>query len=175
MQTSFTYDCAAHFVHFAYKFTGKERDTESGLDYFGSRYYSSNMGRFMSPDPKQPSMKHLMNPQKWNKYAYVLNNPLSLIDPDGMEELQIQLRAFIPQSRVGPYRGDNRGPITSQSVTSRTQITFTMQADRSMLPGGASPVTQSLHPGAVPVRAKGTLLRIGMRGDTSPQSGYDIL
>ena len=31
-------------------FTGKERDTESGLDYFGARYYTSSMGRFMSPD-----------------------------------------------------------------------------------------------------------------------------
>jgi len=34
----------------AYRYTGKERDTESGLDYFGARYYGSNMGRWMSPD-----------------------------------------------------------------------------------------------------------------------------
>ncbi len=47
----FTYDCTPHFVHCAYKFTGKERDAESGLDYFGARYYASSMGRFMSPDP----------------------------------------------------------------------------------------------------------------------------
>ena len=49
-QTTFTYDCAPSFVHLAYEFTGKERDTESGLDYFGVRYFGSGMGRFMSPD-----------------------------------------------------------------------------------------------------------------------------
>ena len=49
MQTSFIYDCTPHFMYFAYKFTGKERDAESGLDYFGARYYASNMGRWMSP------------------------------------------------------------------------------------------------------------------------------
>ena len=59
-------------MHLAYKFTGKERDTESGLDYFGARYYGSSMGRFMSPDPLGG---HMENPQSLNKYAYALNNP----------------------------------------------------------------------------------------------------
>ena len=66
-----------------YKFTGKERDSESGLDNFGARYDSSQFGRFMSPDPgnwgADPS-----NPQSWNAYSYVLNNPLNAIDPSGM-------------------------------------------------------------------------------------------
>jgi RHS repeat-associated protein len=64
-----------------YKFTGKERDTESGLDDFGARYYSSNMGRFMSPD--SPGFTHLSNPQAWNLYSYTYNNPISFVDPDG--------------------------------------------------------------------------------------------
>ncbi len=68
-----------------YKFTGKERDTESGLDYFGARYYGSNMGRFMSPDPLLGSGRP-WNPQTWNRYAYVLNNPLSFTDPNGLYE-----------------------------------------------------------------------------------------
>lgn len=68
-------------------FTGKERDRESGLDYFGARYYASSMGRFMSPDwsakaTPVPYAK-LDNPQSLNLYAYVGNNPLSHIDPDG--------------------------------------------------------------------------------------------
>ncbi len=70
-----------------YKFTGKERDTESGLDYFGARYYGSNMGRFMSPDWAAKAMPvpyaKLDNPQSLNLYAYVGNNPLSRRDPDG--------------------------------------------------------------------------------------------
>jgi RHS repeat-associated protein len=110
-------------------FTGKERDAESGNDYFGARYYASSMGRWMSPDPKQPNIKHLFNPQKWNKYNYVLNNPLSNIDPDGLEEITVQLRAYIPQAHQGPYRGDNRGPTTSQNVTSRTSITVRVETD----------------------------------------------
>jgi RHS repeat-associated protein len=62
-------------------YTGKERDTESGLDYFGARYYGSNMGRFMSPD--KPVDQHPEDPQSWNLYTYVRNNPLSSIDQDG--------------------------------------------------------------------------------------------
>jgi RHS repeat-associated protein len=67
-----------------YKFTGKERDAESGLDYFGARYYGSGMGRFMSADPLMASA-HASDPQSWNRYAYTFNNPLRYIDPDGME------------------------------------------------------------------------------------------
>lgn len=65
------------------RFTGKERDVESGLDYFGARYYGSGMGRFTSPD--SPSYANRMNPQTWNLYAYGLNNPLIFVDPDGHE------------------------------------------------------------------------------------------
>ena len=62
--------------------TGKERDAESGLDYFGARYYGSSMGRFMSPDPLGG---HLEDPQTLNKYSYVANNPLSRTDPTGLD------------------------------------------------------------------------------------------
>ena len=62
-------------------FTGKERDTESGNDYFGARYFGSSMGRMMSPDPIGGDMT---NPQSLNKYAYALNNPLRFTDPTGL-------------------------------------------------------------------------------------------
>jgi RHS repeat-associated protein len=67
--------------------TGKERDTESGNDYFGARYYASSMGRFMSPDwsAKQDPVPYarLDNPQTLNLYAYLRNNPLAGVDADG--------------------------------------------------------------------------------------------
>ena len=70
-----------------YKFTGKERDAESGLDYFGARYYGSSMGRWMSPDwsavPVGVPYASLNDPQSLNLYAYVGNNPLSHRDSDG--------------------------------------------------------------------------------------------
>jgi RHS repeat-associated protein len=75
-----------------YKFTGKERDDETGLDYFGARYYSNGLGRFVSGDLKRFALRHLLNPQKLNKYSYVLNNPLALIDPDGLEEFRVFVR-----------------------------------------------------------------------------------
>jgi RHS repeat-associated protein len=64
------------------KFTGKERDAESGLDYFGARYYGSALGRFTSPDPSKLSVLPAF-PQTWNRYSYVYNNPLALKDSDG--------------------------------------------------------------------------------------------
>ncbi len=65
-------------------FTGKERDTESGNDYFGARYYASTMGRFMSPDPSGLTYADPANPQSLNLYSYVLDNPLKFVDPTGM-------------------------------------------------------------------------------------------
>jgi len=66
-------------------FTGKERDSDSGNDYFGARYYTSTMGRFSSPDPGWFLSTRLRNPQTWNLYSYVLNNPLRFVDPDGYD------------------------------------------------------------------------------------------
>jgi RHS repeat-associated protein len=65
-----------------YKFTAKERDTESGLDYFGARHYASSMGRWMSPDAPFAD-QHPASPQSWDMYLYTRNNPLSAVDADG--------------------------------------------------------------------------------------------
>jgi RHS repeat-associated protein len=64
-----------------YKFTGKERDSESGLDNFGVRYYGSSLGRMMSPDSGVDQYPE--DPQSWNLYSYVRNNPVNAIDPNG--------------------------------------------------------------------------------------------
>jgi RHS repeat-associated protein len=65
-----------------YKFTGQERDPETTLDYFIARYYASNYGRFFSPDLPFVD-QHTVNPQSWNLYTYVRNNPLRYNDPTG--------------------------------------------------------------------------------------------
>lgn len=72
-------------------FVGKEKDSESGLYYFGARYMDSTAGRFTAPDSIGPINQMtgkindsiLWNPQRLNVYAYSLNNPYRFIDPDG--------------------------------------------------------------------------------------------
>lgn len=67
------------------RFTGKERDPETGLDYFGARYYGSKIGRFTTTDPVYTWRENLVDPQRWNRYAYARNNPLRYVDPDGRQ------------------------------------------------------------------------------------------
>jgi RHS repeat-associated protein len=70
-------------------FTGKERDSESGNDYFGARYYASTMGRWLSPDSSTMEVlwpvpyADLSKPQSLNLYVYGANNPLKFRDLDG--------------------------------------------------------------------------------------------
>ena len=75
------YDGLCQHASFAYKFTGKERDAESVLDYFDARHYGSSLGRFMQTDPMGGKTE---DPQRLNRYVYVRNNPLTFTDPSGM-------------------------------------------------------------------------------------------
>jgi RHS repeat-associated protein len=64
-----------------YRFTGYERDGETGLDYAFARYYNSRLGRFMSGDPLDGDTS---DPQSLNRYPYARNNPINLVDPSGL-------------------------------------------------------------------------------------------
>ncbi|MGC2400278.1 MAG: RHS repeat-associated core domain-containing protein [Acidobacteriaceae bacterium] len=66
------------------KFTGQEYDSESGLYQFPFRYFESPMARFMTADPAGLAAADPTNPQTWNRYAYVINNPVLLTDPTGL-------------------------------------------------------------------------------------------
>jgi RHS repeat-associated protein len=63
-----------------YRYTGKELDFDSGLYYYGARYYDSEIGRFTTADTVKGSM---VNPQTLNRYSYVTNNPMKYVDPSG--------------------------------------------------------------------------------------------
>ena len=84
------------------KFSGKEQDTESGLYYFGARYYDPSLYRFLSPDPVIPTDRALYSPQRWNLYAYCLGNPLNYADGDGKYSKYVHLNlTFILGLKVG--------------------------------------------------------------------------
>jgi RHS repeat-associated protein len=102
------------------RFTGKERDNESGNDYFGARYYASSMGRWLSPDWSAKIMPvpyaKLDNPQSLNLYAYVLNNPLKTVDKDGHVD--------------DPCKG--RSDCTVKIDKERNQMTVTQTSEKTV-------------------------------------------
>jgi RHS repeat-associated protein len=105
----------------AHKFTGYERDSETGNDYASNRYYGSRYGSFMSPDPTGIFLGNLNDPQSLNLYSYVRNNPLNFTDPSGLcfNPKNPNLPAYGPCA--AEYR--NTGPTTFD-VFAEFQILF---------------------------------------------------
>jgi RHS repeat-associated protein len=111
-----------------YKFTGKERDSESGLDNFEARYLGSSLGRFMSPDPGEDSgFDHMGDPQAWNGYAYVRNSPTVKTDPDGTNysvcDTNGQNCADLTNDQFNQYLQSIQG--TNTTVNSAGQVQYT--------------------------------------------------
>jgi len=104
-----------------YKFTGKKRDAETGIDYFGARYYSSAMGRFLSPDwsAKEEPVPYakLDDPQSLNLYAYVENNPLARDDLDGHAFGLDDLVGAVAGAAVGALVEVGKDLLTGQKIT----------------------------------------------------------
>jgi RHS repeat-associated protein len=131
-------------------FTGKERDSESGNDYFGARYYGSSMGRIMSPDPESATPLQVLNPQRWDKYSYGLNNPLAFTDSDGRDAAAVNFSKEIAvvghegimsvtpdgtvrYARFGPVGGGRAtGVGLVQSFTLQTKVQFDSQGNPTL-------------------------------------------
>jgi RHS repeat-associated protein len=88
--------------------TQKERDVETGLDYFLARYYSSTQGRFSSINPENAGAS-LIHPQRWNGSGYSLNNPLRFIDPDGLRWAQTPVEGGIQYLWFDHNKKDDNG------------------------------------------------------------------
>lgn len=94
-----------------YTYTGKEYDDETGLVYFGGRYYSPLLGRWATPDPlfvDNPA-KATENPLASNLYAYVNNSPINFVDPDGFEPwptIDFPNATMLPSNAVERYYAD---------------------------------------------------------------------
>ena len=102
------------------RFTGKERDAETGLDYFGARYYGSKIGRFTTVDPAYTIKENLVDPQRWNKYAYGRNNPLRYVDPDG----RLDYSADLLGKSLNVHIDDRLSGQRQQELKSRLDASF---------------------------------------------------
>ncbi len=103
------------------QFTGKERDSESNLDYFGARYYSARLGRFVSPD--EPLVdQSASDAQSWNLYGYVRNNPLHFFDPTGCKCVTTD---------DGSTGDDGEGELPESAVASLAMTTRKSKPPRS--------------------------------------------
>ncbi|MEK6408836.1 MAG: RHS repeat-associated core domain-containing protein, partial [Acidobacteriota bacterium] len=132
------------------KFTQKERDSESGLDYFLARYYSSAQGRFTSVDPAGIGKGHLIKPQLLNRYEYAINNPLRFFDPDGQFPYDFHVRAFAPPKSFSGagFRDDGRGFSADPNVTSRVKQSFTVDPTARTFSGAKTASDASYWNGA---------------------------
>ena len=95
LHTSATAHWTQFTAYWTYTFSAKERDPETGLSYFGSRYYSSDLSIWLSVDPmsaKYPSL---------SPYTYCANNPVRCVDPNGEE---IEYNSFVDRLIVGLTR-----------------------------------------------------------------------
>jgi RHS repeat-associated protein len=116
-----------------YKFTSKERDAESGLDYFGARYYGSPMGRWMTPDwstsPATVPYANFVDPQTLNLYGYIRNTPLAHEDANGhccsageMADWLVE-KARVAQDFYNDMAVNSGNAELSQAVTMTTGMT----------------------------------------------------
>jgi RHS repeat-associated protein len=99
------------------QFAGKERDRETGFDYFGARYYSGATGRFTTADSALILAEAMEHPQRWNRYAYVSNNPLRKIDPDGHWERDVHYELTRVLARAAGFDAEESSRIALANQT----------------------------------------------------------
>ncbi len=119
------------------KFATYRRDSESNLDYAWNRYYNNVTARFMSPDPYSPSASP-SNPQSWNRYSYVLNDPIGINDPTGRDDAACDDGCSdAPYSDSGSTGGDgSSGGSSSTANYTSADVTGTHCYD----PSTAAPI-----------------------------------
>lgn len=116
------------YHHSTLHFTGKERDPESGLDNFGARYDSSNLGRFMSPDPSNYGAID-ESPQTWNAYSYVANNPLNAVDSRGLDCVYVSDDQKSATVRTGDCKSDTDNGIFVDGTVKSLSLSVSNQGD----------------------------------------------
>lgn len=109
-----------------------DEDAANYLDYMHARYYDPNRGRFLSVDPSMDLKANLPNPQRWNRYSYVSNNPINKIDPDGRDEYAMMENAPRTQAELQQLAAFNRkwlpialAPAGGAALSTLARVAFT--------------------------------------------------
>ena len=143
-----------------FRFTGHERDAESGLDFMPNRTYGPVVRRFWQVDPlahKLPS---------WSPYVYSFNHPLVFRDPTGVIAYPITIRSFAPWDHFGGIfhgDGENRGFTTSLSATARIHQTIDFDTDRTTIEPTVSSSTSRIRFIGLPSESKPSVVKKGPR------------
>jgi RHS repeat-associated protein len=160
------------------RFAGKERDPETAstagalepLSYFGARHYQNQIGRFATVDPVVPVQDALVDPQRWGRYAYVRNNPLRFVDPDGRELVGAAIGA-VAGAGFG-IAGQLAANYTAQRWDPSRKLTDgIVQAAAVGLVEGA---VQGLFLGVVPAYRAFQAVRVGLTGDAILQAATKV-
>ncbi|HEX7126004.1 MAG TPA: RHS repeat-associated core domain-containing protein [Thermodesulfobacteriota bacterium] len=141
-----------------HRFTGKERDVETGLDYFGARYYDARIGRFLSVDPLLDIDAAAGAPQRWNRFAYALNSPFRYGDPDGRDAVILN----------GGFIGGEPGVRTLAD----TVRTFFPPRKRDAIPRAVGPGRRGY--GGACTRSRGPVCSSPRNMSTRASHGYSL-
>jgi RHS repeat-associated protein len=167
--------------------TEKERDFETGLDYFGARYYASLQGRFTGVDPYDVNFErqntadpeeasallrnYISQPQHWNRFAYALNNPLRYVDPDGLLEYETELLGQTIKVKISDnlksedgekLKGDDLKKAQEKIIGNINNAIAKINSDRSKLSSEEITIINSMK--AIEVRTD--IRTPGMNGST---------
>ena len=161
----------------ARRFTGKERDAETGLDYFSARYYGSASGRFTTVDPLMGTEVALEDPQRWNRYSYVGNRPTRIIDPDGRGWLSKLVKVAVKGGDVAATFADvavDLHPVLDRAASEGERLLAGLSVASELAPvslGDVRMVSAAIKGGAGPVRAgQAGELAAGLSGPKTPIS-----
>ncbi|HEV3038047.1 MAG TPA: RHS repeat-associated core domain-containing protein [Candidatus Angelobacter sp.] len=167
-----------------YKFTGKERDAETGLDYFGARHYSNGLGRFITPDWTASAAAvpyaDFADPQSLNLYTYVRNVPTTRFDPDGHCDPPIRcwwhntirdIKAWFKDTEIGAAKGAGDFVLNNVrlGVAAGTSVWATAGPVQTTLP--PIPTPKALEPSNETQATASTITQFGLTALTAALSG----
>ena len=152
------------------QFTGHERDfisstelsTANYIDYMHARYYSASMGRFLSVDPTLDSADR-SRPQSWNRYAYVLNNPVMSSDPDGKCPVFVDCGRLIDAAVWLSSHWPETKAVLSNALNSTPEVQMTVAYQKGDTVGYMNAEAQMMNSALV-------ISVAGMHGTTESQT-----